>query len=150
MTTLSVSELILTMINFCLSFWSFRNSSTVRLSTVFFSKIKSQVGECVLCSFLIMQENHSASGTKYIITRELMTFNKSNNPDFKSESYSIKLHTQSLSQLSNAIVESSADTDSLRVVLRLPSFQLFQTEETLRCVWTILPRGVNKSSFGHL
>ncbi len=37
----------------------------------------------------------------YIITRELMTFNKSNNPDFKSESYSIKLHRQSLSQLSN-------------------------------------------------
>ncbi len=89
------------MINFCLSFWSFRNSSTVRLSTVFFSKIKSQAGECVLCSFLIMQDNHSISGTTYTITRELMTFKKSNNPDFKSESYSIKLHRQSLSQLSN-------------------------------------------------
>lgn len=79
-----------------------------------------------------------------------MPFNKSNNPDFKSESYSIKLHRQSLSQRSNAIVESLTDTDSLRVILRFPSFQLFQTEETLRCIWTILPRGVNKSSFGHL
>lgn len=62
----------------------------------------------------------------------------------------IALQRQSLSQLCKATEKSWPDMDSLRVILRFPSFQLFQTEETLRYIWTIVRRGVNKPSFGHL
>lgn len=38
----------------------------------------------------------------------------------------------------------------LWVILRLPALQLFKAEETHGDVWTVIRRGVNKTSFGHL
>lgn len=63
--------LILTIIHFCPSFWSLRNSSTVRLSTGFFSVIKLQLGECDLCSFLENNNNKNNNGTQKEIFNQM-------------------------------------------------------------------------------
>lgn len=46
--------------------------------------------------------------------------------------------------------EPSYEVILLRVILRLPALQLFEAEETHGDVWTVLRRGVNEASFGHL